>query len=64
MAVAVPYFFITGQGSVFVAKLLPDGKIAFSATIGGERVNTASAIAVDLSELIPLPALALARSSD
>ena len=49
MAVAVPYFFITGQGSVFVAKLLPDGKIAFSATIGGERVNTASAIAVDLS---------------
>jgi uncharacterized protein (TIGR03437 family) len=45
----VPRIGVKGSGSVFVTKYSPDGKIAFSAVIGGEAVNNAFGIALDLS---------------
>jgi photosystem II stability/assembly factor-like uncharacterized protein len=45
----VPLLGVLGQAYAFVTKFSPDGMIAFSAVIGGENVNTAAAIAVDLS---------------
>ena len=45
----VPRIGVKGSGSVFVTKYSPDGKIAYSAVIGGEAANNAFAIAVDLS---------------
>ena len=44
----VPHIGVKGSGSVFVTKYSPDGKIAYSAVIGGEAANNAFAIAVDL----------------
>jgi uncharacterized protein (TIGR03437 family) len=44
----VPRIGVQGSGSVFVTKYSPDGKIAYSAVIGGEAANNAFAIAVDL----------------
>jgi len=45
----VPRIGVKGSGSVFVTKYSPDGKIAYSAVIGGEGANNAFGIAVDLS---------------
>jgi len=39
----VPLIGVKGASSVFITKFSPDGKIAFSAIVSGERRNTASA---------------------
>jgi uncharacterized protein (TIGR03437 family) len=38
---------VSGQNSVFVTRLLPDGTLGYSVLVGGEANNTAAAIAVD-----------------
>ncbi len=45
----IPRIGVEGGSSVFVTKYSPDGKIAYSAVIGGEATNNALAIAVDSS---------------
>lgn len=45
----VPRIGVKGNGSVFVTKYSPDGQIAYSAVIGGEAVNNAFGIVLDLS---------------
>jgi uncharacterized protein (TIGR03437 family) len=45
----VPRIGVEGSSSAFVTKYSPDGKIAYSAVIGGEATNNAFAIAVDSS---------------
>jgi uncharacterized protein (TIGR03437 family) len=45
----IPRIGVEGSSSAFVTKYSPDGKIEYSAVIGGEATNNAFAIAVDLS---------------
>ncbi len=52
--VIVPRIGVEGTSSVFVTRYSPDGKITYSAVIGGEADNDASAIAVDLSQNLHL----------
>lgn len=44
----VPLIGVNGQEYAFVTKFSPNGTVAFSAVIGGENMNTATSIAVDL----------------
>jgi uncharacterized protein (TIGR03437 family) len=44
----VPLIGIKGQEYAFVTRFSPNGAVAFSAVIGGENMNTATSIAVDL----------------
>ena len=46
----VPRIGVEGENSVFVTKYWSDGKIIYSALIGGEAANYAYAIAVDLGQ--------------
>jgi photosystem II stability/assembly factor-like uncharacterized protein len=44
---SVPRIGVPGQRSVFLTKYLPDGSVGYSVTLGGNSVNTVTAIAVD-----------------
>ncbi len=50
----VPRIGVEGTSSVFVTKYSPDGKIAYSAVIGGEASNSTNGIAVDVSQNVHL----------
>ena len=46
---SVPRIGVPGQRSVFLTKFLPDGSVGYSVTLGGDSINTVTAIAADLS---------------